>query len=259
MLASAIMTGAAGDMREAADEMKSSEGSGIRFRTDRYRGIYYQSLPYFMTPDEIKAVAPPSGPAQDWRFANASWDYAQTLALVRMGDTDKAEHLLAALQRDAATFERENPDQTENGKVMEIMVRVAAARLKELEGNPADGLATLKQAEALQKSIYYDEPPYWLVPVEQTEAALLIALGRYDEAIDMLHSSLGEHLHDDVLPATAFTRFLGNGWAYYGLTLAYAKKSTLTDEERADYEHAKGKLAGYCPSGTACSFSPERM
>jgi hypothetical protein len=66
-----------------------------------------------------------------------------------------------------------NPSEMSNSIVTQIMELVAEARLSQLRGKLDDGLALLMQAEPLQGSIGYDKPPYWLVPVEQTEASLL--------------------------------------------------------------------------------------
>ncbi|KGX17128.1 hypothetical protein Y036_6078 [Burkholderia pseudomallei] len=104
----------------------------------------------------------------------------------------------------------------------------------------------------------YDEPPYWMVPVRQTLAALLIDLSQYDNAIAALHASFG---NDDRI-ATCARVSRGNGWVYFGLTQAYERKwiGNLTPEKRKDYDSARKRLAEYCPpSGRVCALSLDRM
>ncbi|WP_053077714.1 hypothetical protein [Burkholderia cepacia] len=60
-----------------------------------------------------------------------------------------------------------------------------------MNGDARGGVRVLECSVRQQDAMNYDEPPYWMVPVRQTLAALLIDLGRYDNAIDTLHASLG--------------------------------------------------------------------
>ncbi|VWD59868.1 hypothetical protein BLA50215_07200 [Burkholderia lata] len=257
-LASAIMTGNVEDMSWAADRLRRSEGEGVTFRTDRYRGVYYQALPYFKAPDEIIQQPPPGGAAKDWRFARISWDYAQVLAYVRKRDVQRARGAYLKLEEDVSAFRNERRDEVMGHQAAQIMQAVARARIDQMNGDARGGVRVLEHTVRLQDAMNYDEPPYWMVPVRQTLAALLIDLGRYDNAIDTLHASLG----GDDPNRNLYMNFKGNGWAYFGLTQAYERKGieNLTPDQRSDYDSARKRLAEYCPSGSeACALSLDRM
>ncbi|WP_254614968.1 hypothetical protein [Burkholderia pyrrocinia] len=257
-LASAIMTGNVEDMTWAADRLRTSEGKGVTFRTDRYRGVYYQSLPYFMSPDEITRQPPPDGTAKDWRFARISWGYAQVLAYIRKRDASGARSAYAQLEKDVIAFRNERRDEVMGHQAAQIMQSVAHARIDQMNGDARSGVRVLERSVKLQDAMNYDEPPYWMVPVRQTLAALLIDLDQYDNAIDTLHASLG----DDDPNRDLYTNFKGNGWAYFGLTQAYERKGigNLTPEQQKDYDSALKRLAEYCPPADhVCALSLDRM
>lgn len=257
-LASAILTGNVEDMNWAADRLRRSEGEGVTFRTDRYRGVYYQSLPYFMSPGEIIQQPQPDGTAKDWRYARISWDYAQVLAHVRKRDAGGARRAYVQLDKDVIAFRNERRDEVMGHQAAQIMQSVAHARIDQMNGDAQSGVRVLERSAGQQDAMNYDEPPYWMVPVRQTLAALLIDLGRYDNAIKVLHASLG----NDDPNRDLYTSFKGNGWAYFGLTQAYERKGieNLTPGQRQDYDGARKRLAEYCPpAGRACALSLDRM
>ncbi|WP_231748194.1 tetratricopeptide repeat protein [Burkholderia sp. ABCPW 14] len=256
-LASAIMTGNVANMKWAADRLLKSEGEGITFRTDRYRGVYYQALPYFMSADDIINQPPPDGTQKDWRFSSVSWDYAQVLAYVRNHDDRGAQNAYTKLVKDVAAFEKERRDEMMNQQAAQIMKSIAQARIDQMKGKLQSGVRALEHSANLQDAMNYDEPPYWMVPVRQTLAALLIGLGRYDKAIDTLHQSLGGNDPDRI----PYTNFRGNIWAYFGLTQAYKGMGSLTPDQRKDYDRAREWLAEYCtPTMSVCaSLSLDRM
>ncbi|WDD90704.1 tetratricopeptide repeat protein (plasmid) [Burkholderia sp. FERM BP-3421] len=257
-LASAIMTGNVEDMKWAAARLRNSEGQGVKFRTDRYRGVYYQALTYFMSPDEIIQQPPPDGTEKEWRFARISRSYARVLAYVRKHDVRGARSAYAQLAKDVIAFRNERSDEVMNHQVTQIMQSVAHARIDQMNGDTRSGIRVLEHAVQQQDAMHYDEPPYWMVPVRQTLAALLIDLGRYDHAIDTLHASLG----NDDPNRELYMNFKGNGWAYFGLTQAYEGKGigNLTPDQRKDYDSARKRLAEYCPPATqVCAVSLDRM
>ncbi|WP_226382869.1 tetratricopeptide repeat protein [Burkholderia mayonis] len=255
-LASAIMTGNVANMKWAAGRLLKSEGKGITFRTDRYRGVYYQSLPYFMSPDDIINQPPPDGVEKDWRFSSVSWDYARVLAYVRNHDDRNAQNAYTKLVKDVAAFEKERRDEVMNQQAVQIMKSIAQARIDQMKGNSQSGVRALEHSVKRQDAMNYDEPPYWMVPVRQTLAALLIDLHRYDKAIETLHQSLG----DDDPDRIPYTNFRDNVWAYFGLTQAYKGMGSLTPDQQKDYDKAREWLAEYCkPTKNNCALSLDRM
>jgi tetratricopeptide (TPR) repeat protein len=126
-----------------------------------------------------------------------------------------------------------------------IMEKIAQARLYQRQGRLDDAIAQLDFAASLQDHMDYDEPPHWMTPVGQTLGALKIAKGDWNGAIKAFRDSLGL---DQTPGYNPYTNFRGNGWAYYGLTVAYQKKKLnggLTPKEQTDYDAAKSDLKQY--------------
>jgi tetratricopeptide (TPR) repeat protein len=254
MLSSAILTGRRDDIKTAAEWLLGSEDPKILFRTDRYRGIYYQAVVYYMTFAEIMALkAPPDTDA--WRFAQASYDYAQALAYIRSGSGSAVDHYQKLLAIAAGDFKRVNKDDYDNQKAIEIMAQVVEARKRE-RFKLSDPMAPINEAVSTRNKMDYDEPPFWMVSPLQTRAAMEIASGALDAAIRDIHESFGRDAPGGGNPTLSYR---GNAWGYYALMEAYRRKPTLTPAERTDFDSAKREFGRLCPSGTTCAVSLDTM
>ena len=253
MLSSAILTGRRADMQTAAEWLIGSEDPNIQFRTDRYRGIYYQAVVYYMTPKEIGGLtAPPD--ADKWRFAQASYAYAQALSYIRVRSQGPLAQWQRALAKADADFKRANPDDIDNQKAIAIMALVVEARKREAFGQ-LDPMAPINQAVSIRNDMDYDEPPFWMVSPLQTRAAIEIADGKLDAAIRDIHESFGRDAPGGGNPTLSYR---GNAWGYFALVEAYRRKPALTPAERIDFAMAQKELGGLCP-GTACALSLDTM
>src|SRR5262249_60112710 len=70
-------------------------------------------------------------------------------------------------------------------------------------GEPAEQIARLQQAVAIQDALPYIEPPSWFYPVRQTLGAALLRQGRAAEA--------------EVVYREDLRQYPNNGWALFGL------------------------------------------
>jgi tetratricopeptide (TPR) repeat protein len=80
---------------------------------------------------------------------------------------------------------------------------VARGRQAHLSGQPGRAVDLFAQAEAIEATVPYNEPPYWYYPVAQSRGAALFQAGRYDEARDAFMKAL--------------VKAPNNGWALWGL------------------------------------------
>ena len=76
------------------------------------------------------------------------------------------------------------------------------------------------QAEAIEATVPYNEPPYWYYPVAQSRGAALFEAGRYDEARDAFMKAL--------------VRAPNDGWALWGLARTQRKLGNRLEAEAAD-------------------------
>ncbi|MFN6934889.1 MAG: hypothetical protein ACK4NZ_07035 [Tsuneonella sp.] len=80
---------------------------------------------------------------------------------------------------------------------------VARGRQAQIAGQPEKAVELFAQAEAIEATIPYNEPPYWYYPVAQSRGAALFAAGKYDDARNAFMKAL--------------IRAPNDGWALWGL------------------------------------------
>jgi tetratricopeptide (TPR) repeat protein len=103
------------------------------------------------------------------------WKYARALSLAMKGRIDEA-------RRDQAEFEALrkalNPKASwgENSTV-DVMAMAAAVLDARVAASPADSIAALRKAVALQDALTYDEPPAWYYPIRESLGAALLRTG----------------------------------------------------------------------------------
>lgn len=154
-------------------------------------------------------VAASPRPADDLPFQVAIWNYAQGLAALRQQRLQNAEQHYQDL-----LVAREDPRisallmwgrySLQHG--VQVAERVLAGELAAARGDSEAAVAALREAVSLEDSIPYDEPPGWHAPVRQTLGAVLLELGRAQDA---------EAVYRDEL-----RRNPENGWSLYGLNAA---------------------------------------
>lgn len=141
-------------------------------------------------------------------YVVAMWHYARATAFARQRDRAHVARELAAMR--ALETSRDVRHMVKQGVPAQALIglarNVAAARLAYAEGRYDAAIARYRQAQAIEATIPYQEPPFWYYPVGQSLGAALLAAGRPDEARDAFRAAL--------------LRAPGNAWALWGLVRA---------------------------------------
>jgi tetratricopeptide (TPR) repeat protein len=210
---------------------------------DLMREPGYEALQSFwMTPwfsrvrfgrwDEIAALP---NPAPDLPYVSAIWHYAQGLAAVRqdrLGDADAHLAQLTSLAADPALDAMLVWDRYPLSHAVRIAARELSADVSMARDAPADAIAALREAVAIEDRIPYDEPPGWHAPTRHRLGAVLLAAGKADEAEAVYRQEL--------------QRNPGNGWSLFGLAQsldAQQRDATAVRQQLQDaWRHADVSL-----------------
>lgn len=154
------------------------------------------------TPETILALTKDSASLP---YVEAMRNYARATAHARAGDRPAFEDSIATIDR--LTRAPEVLAMVDAGFPAPDLVRlaslVAMARWEQWQGEPAKAVALYEQAESIEATIPYTEPPYWYYPIAQSRGATLYALGQYAAAREAFRKALFMAPND--------------GWALYGL------------------------------------------
>jgi len=143
----------------------------------------------------------------------AVWHYARGTAFARTGRVAEARRELAkvedaigdpALER--ASIKNINPAKS----LARIGALTLAADIALAEARPADAIAPLAEAVAIEDALTYDEPHLWLAPTRHALGAALLVAGRPAEAERVYREDLA-HYPD-------------NGWSLVGLAEAQRRQ-----------------------------------
>lgn len=109
-------------------------------------------------------------------------------------------------------------------KILKVAHHLMNGEILIAEGDEAGAVRELKKAVAAEDQLNYSEPPDWIQPARHTLGALLLKMGRYQEAEAVYRADLKK------LPQ--------NGWALYGLSesLKGQGKSAQAAETRRQFE-----------------------
>lgn len=160
------------------------------------------------------------GPHHDTPFTRAAWRYARGMALTAKDRLEEAEIELAylkALLKDPGlqgqvTFSN-NPGQ----HIMRIAPEVVAGEIAAKRKQWDTALLHFDRAIRFEDALIYTEPADWHAPVRQNLGAVLLEMGRADEAEVVFWEDLKRNPE--------------NGWSLFGLVRAL--KTQGKDEEAA--------------------------
>ena len=240
--AAAAMSGRGADALAAARAaFPAACGPG---RSDRSTGIlqHYYVLPVFTRVrfgrwrEILEETLPPD---VNEPYPLAIWHYARGTALAKTAQVAAARRELAAVERLAAD-PRLAQAKIKNINAAEALVRIArlslAADIATAEARPADAVAALAEATAIEDALAYDEPHLWLAPTRHALGAALIDAGRAADAERVYREDLAHYPE--------------NGWSLAGLAQAQRRqgKTDAADNSerrsRAAWRSADIALAG---------------
>jgi len=171
------------------------------------------------TPDAILALTRDPSPLA---YVEAMRQYSRATAFAQTGDKEAFASHIAAIDRLAQA-----PDvvaMVNAGFPAPDLVRlaslVARARWEQWQGDAARAVTLYEQAEVIEATIPYTEPPYWYYPVAQSRGAALHTLGRYADAKEAFRKALVMAPND--------------GWALYGLARTEEKLGHRPEAAAAD-------------------------
>ena len=140
-------------------------------------------------------------------YLTGVWHYTRGLARLRLGEPARAREQLGELVRTAADPRAESLRLAGGTASAAQLLAIAAAHLEgeiaAVDGRAALALGSLEAAVDLQDQLSYMEPPPFYFPVRQALAAVLLDLGRAQDAETVYRRDLEQY------PA--------NGWSLFGL------------------------------------------
>ncbi|MEZ4600519.1 MAG: hypothetical protein R2940_12090 [Syntrophotaleaceae bacterium] len=225
LLAAYMMQGRSRESIEAAralagevdkDAMRQPGLEGLQ---QFYLAPYY-ALVRFGRWDEILAEPAPD---RDLKYPRGMWHYARGMALVHSGKTSSAERELATVRLLASDPEvgRVKILGLNNGaQLLQIATEVLAGDIAAARGDSDAALAHYARGVTLEDGLSYTEPPDWYYPVRQSLGALLMDLGRYQEAEAVFRRDLLENAE--------------NPWSLFGLARSLEAQGKKLQAEEAE-------------------------
>ena len=182
------------------------------------------SLARFGRWDEVlEQPAPPAA----WLYSTGVWHYARGLAFNAKGQAAEARRELAALEAGVSAMP---PERTvafffRAKNLLQLAANVLAGEIAAKEGDHATAERLLRAAVAEQDTHWFTEPPPWYFPVRHALGAVLLQAGRPAAAEQVYREDL--------------VRNPGNGWALYGLTLAFRAQGKSDATQQAEVRFRK--------------------
>lgn len=124
-------------------------------------------------------------PAPEIRHLNLIRHYARGLAFIRKNNPTEAREELDALTNILKDPETENLMATAHNtsdRIARVAYEIVAGELAYLEGQEEKAVQHLQNAVRAEDELTYTEPPAWHIPPRQNLGAILMELGRFEEA-----------------------------------------------------------------------------
>ncbi|MEW5688397.1 MAG: hypothetical protein AB1942_26055 [Pseudomonadota bacterium] len=162
----------------------------------------YLAMAQFAAPEAILAMPEPDARLP---YAAAMRRYARAVAHTQRKDQAGFDAELAALRKLAASgaFADMIGQGVPAPDLLSLAEHVALGRNATARGRYAEAVEHYRKAIAIERTIPYQEPPYWYYPVNQSLGAALALAGRHGEAAEAFRAALAQQPN--------------NGWALYGL------------------------------------------
>jgi tetratricopeptide (TPR) repeat protein len=166
------------------------------------------ALAHYASPEAILALnATPS----ELAYVEAMRHYARAIAFSLQRDSRGFDAELKAM--DALAKSPGLASMVEAGfpapDLVSLASLVARGKRAQHAGKFGDAIKLFEEAEAIEATIPYNEPPYWYYPVAQSRGAALYQAGRFAEARDAF--------------MIALVRAPNDGWALWGLAQTQRK------------------------------------
>ena len=174
-----------------------------------------------------EAMLAETKPSVDSQFITGIWHYGRALAFLHSGRPAKARQELdwLAQRRQAMGELGRYVSATSGEKLLTIAEEIVRGELAAREGHTLEGLARLERAVRLEDGLAYNAPPEWYFPVRHWLGAMLLDVGRPDEA--------------EVVYAADLRSNPENAYALLGLKLALEQQGKTEDAQSAARRFAR--------------------
>ncbi|WP_299502918.1 hypothetical protein [uncultured Roseobacter sp.] len=163
--------------------------------------------------------------AELYSYTTAAMRQARVIALANLGlveearqERDEALAAMAAMQDTRMVFNNFGSDVLKVGEAM------MEGELAFKSGDHEAGIAHLRRSVVLDDALLYDEPWGWMQPTRHALGALLMEMGRFDEAEAVYRADLG--LDETLARACQHPR---NVWSLHGLHECLVHRGELTE------------------------------
>jgi tetratricopeptide (TPR) repeat protein len=161
-------------------------------------------------------------PPEEQVYVLGIWHYTRGLAEIRTGATEEAiqsRQALAAALQDGRAEDLPLSGGTANARaLLQIGLAHLDGEIAIAAGEESRAVASLQRASELHDALPYMEPPPWYAPPRQALGALLLELGRAEEAERVYLADLRQYPK--------------NGWSLFGLAQSLRARG---DTVRADW------------------------
>lgn len=186
---------------------------------------HYYSIPWYVETKLglWKDILDTPAPEKELKYPLVIWHYAQGMAMLSKNQPAEAKKHLASMRKIMADPKIKDLTIWNINSVFdlcEIASKTLEGEINANEKNYAKAISLLQEAVAREDTLNYNEPPDWFFSVRHHLGAVLIAAGKYNDAVKIYEADL--------------KNFRNNGWALKGLMNAYER---LGDKKR--YEEAK--------------------
>ena len=183
--------------------------------------------------------------------------YARGVAYSALGKTDEARNELVAFEREAAAIPQDwQVGQNKAHDVVavarqmligELAYREAIAHRGDSDSHAGDAhldeaFTALRKGIELEDALKYDEPPGWMQPVRHALGALLMGVGRAEEAEKVYREDLAIYRN--------------NGWALLGLQQSLEAQNKDDQAERVHNQLAKAWTRADVKPTSSCYCQP---
>jgi tetratricopeptide (TPR) repeat protein len=192
---------------------------------------HYYSIPYYVLVHLGKwnEILKLNQPGESLKYPVAVWHYARGMAYTALGNINKANQELLALQKiaDDKSLASMLIWETNNaGQLVQIAQKILSAEIAARDAQYNTAIALLNEAVELESQLTYQEPPDWFFSVRHSLGHVLVKAGRFAEAEKVYREDL--------------VTYPDNGWALMGLynSLVGQQKMAEARQVKARFEDA---------------------
>ena len=221
LLASAQMAGDVRTVTHETERLKRILGVEVARELPWVQAIH--AAPFFAMSQYAsnEAVLALTDAQSELAYVEAMRRYARAVAFARLGRQEAFAAELAAMERLAE--DPQSRAMVEAGfpapDIIRLAALVARGRQAHTMGEYDRAAEHYRAAQEIERTIPYNEPPYWYFPIAQSLGASLYRAGKYEDA------------------QTAFRQALfqapNSGWALYGLAQTEAKLGNALEAKAA--------------------------